>query len=167
MLISPETLRALQEGSKEIILDPTQFTRIERAGKIHYRYNPPEIPESRAAAPPQKLPFQITATPALLRAEPGILAGGSIGATEQASPAEGDWYLEAKCVINTTTGAITSRAVAWVTEPTENTATDFHSTIGQVAISGGEIEDVNQYSYGPLHAFRFGAISEKWALQIY
>lgn len=113
-----------------------------------------------------KLPFQITASSVLLRAEPGILAGSSIGETELELPADGEWYLEAKCVIDTTTGSITSSNVAWVATPTTNSETDFYSIIGEVIIDGVIIETY-QYMYGPLLAFRFGAITSKWALQLY
>jgi hypothetical protein len=49
-LLSPATVALIHElaARAQIELDPTQFTRIERGGKIHYRYNASETPASRA-----------------------------------------------------------------------------------------------------------------------
>lgn len=115
------------------------------------------------------LPFQITATAAKLRAEPGVLDGVPMEATEVSSPADGVWYCQAKIVINATTGDVSSRTVGWSQTWQENTTTDFYGDIGEIEYIAGapDMELFIQYNYGPLLKTLYGAVSEKWALVIY
>ncbi len=47
LLITPQTLAALQAGGGQVLLDPTQFESITRHGKTYYRLrNTPDIPQS-------------------------------------------------------------------------------------------------------------------------
>lgn len=130
-------------------------------------------PDGVAAVADTLLPFQITATPTLLRAEPGVLAGSAIAAVQEADPPiDTTWYAEASVTIDNTTGAITDRSVDWVSGfGSTDTATKFHLIIGTVekytGMGGETVIDITQYTYGPILEQRSGAIDAKWKLTLF
>jgi hypothetical protein len=111
-------------------------------------------------------PFQISATTALLKSAPGSLGYYGIDAQEEENPADGEWYLVAKVVINSTTGNITSSTVEWLTSFPEDTTTDYHLQIAYVQILDGVIEYALQFTFGPLIVVVGGGVDSKWMVRI-
>ena len=114
-------------------------------------------------------PFQVSATPALLKSAPGLLGSVSIASQEKATPADGIHYLLAKVIINSTTGAITSSTVEWVTTVPVDTATNYHRTIAQVTLSGGVVSgppQTAQFTYGPISVVVGGGFNTVWAARL-
>jgi hypothetical protein len=116
-------------------------------------------------------PFQVSATPALLKSAPGLLGSVSIDSIEEVDPGDGVWYLFAKVIINSTTGAITSSTVEWIltTVPTDTT-TNYHLTIAKVKILDGIVStdpaDTAQYTYGPISVVVGGGQNSKYAVRL-
>jgi hypothetical protein len=116
------------------------------------------------------LPFQISATPALLRAEPGIVGTTSIPPREVPNPADGTWHFYAKVVINAATGAKVSENALWGDTLPADTATDYHREIASVQIADGEILGpplTLQYTYGPIWVVVGGGFDSVWTVRIY
>ena len=83
-------------------------------------------------------PFEVSANGALLKSKPGLLGSVSIDSIEEVDPEDGVWYLFAKVIINSTTGAITSSTVEWIkTTVPADTTTNYHLTIAKVTILDG------------------------------
>jgi hypothetical protein len=114
------------------------------------------------------LPFTITVGATLI-ASPGVLAGELQAETVETTPADGTWYLEAKVVINATTGAFTSTAMDWVATPHTNTSTDRYVVIGSVDVVSGVPDPltISQGNYGPLIAVAHGGVSNAWEVSIF
>lgn len=112
------------------------------------------------------LPFQITATPDLLSAAPGVVGYDEITdplMLEEASPADGTWFFVAKVVIDTGIGDIDTSETFWVSGSVPaNTATDFHKPLGYVTKVAGEIVDAVQYTYGPIVVVVGGGATDVW-----
>ena len=111
-------------------------------------------------------PFQITATPALLKSAAGLLGNVSIASQEKENPADGVHYLLAKVVINSTTGAITSSTVEWVTTIPSDTTTNYHRTIAQVFLSSGSVSSAYQFTFGPISVVVGGGFNSVWAARL-
>jgi len=110
-------------------------------------------------------PFQVTASPTLLKSAPGLLGGTSIASQEEIDPADDTWYLVGKVVISSTTGVISSKTVLWTTTSPVDTTTDFHIIIAEVTILLDEI-DVFQYTFGPISVVVGGGSENVWAVRI-
>jgi hypothetical protein len=120
-----------------------------------------------AAAP--KLPFQVSATPALLRAEPGIVGTTAIEDQEIENPADGTWNFYAKVVIDDETGEIISEAAVWGTTFPANTSTDYHREIASVEVLDGEILGppfTLQFTYGPIAVVVGGGFDSIWTVRM-
>ena len=111
-------------------------------------------------------PFQVSATPALLKSAPGLLGSVSIASQEKANPANGTHYLLAKVIINSTTGAITSSTVEWVTTIPSDTTTNYHLTIAQVLLSSGLVSSAYQFTFGPISVVIGGGFNSVWAARL-
>lgn len=116
------------------------------------------------------LPFQVSASPVLLQAAPGVI--GSTTVSDDAdlkvsNPANGNHYLLSKVVINATTGAITSEEVYWATSVPANTTTDFYGSLAFVEITAGEITQAEQYNYGPIYVIVGGGATDIWTVVTY
>jgi len=111
-------------------------------------------------------PFQVTATPALLKSAPGLLGSASIASQEKANPANGVHYLLAKVIINSTTGAITSSTVEWVTTVPTNTTTNYHLVIAEILISSGSVAYAYQFTFGPISVVIGGGFNSVWAARL-
>ena len=111
-------------------------------------------------------PFQITATPTLLKSAAGLLGNVSIEPQEKENPADGIHYLLAKVVINSTTGAITSSTVEWVTTIPSDTTTNYHRTIAQVLLSSGSVSSAYQFTFGPISVVVGGGFDSVWAARL-
>ena len=115
-------------------------------------------------------PFEISASGELLKSAPGLLGSVSIASQEKANPADGVHYLLAKVIINSTTGAITSRTVEWVTTVPADTTTNYHLTIAKVTITDGVVStdpaDTAQYTYGPISVVVGGGQNSKYAVRL-
>jgi|LakMenE18May11ns_1017448.scaffolds.fasta_scaffold9828253_2 hypothetical protein len=116
-------------------------------------------------------PFQVSATPDLLKSTPGLLGLVSIASIEEEDPADGVWYLFAKVIIDSTTGAITSSTVEWIlTTVPEDTTTNYHLTIARVTISDGAVSldpaETAQYTYGPISVVVGGGQDSKYAVRL-
>ena len=121
----------------------------------------------KGGSPPY--PFQVSATPVLLKSAPGLLGSVAIDAQEKENPADGTHYLLAKVIINSTTGAITSSTVEWVTTVPVDTATNYHRTIAQVTLSGGVVSgppQTAQFTYGPISVVVGGGFNTVWAARL-
>ena len=115
-------------------------------------------------------PFEVTrATPDLLKSAPGLLGNVSIASQEKENPADGTHYLLAKVIINSTTGAITSSTVEWVTTVPADTTTNYHRTIAQVTLSGGVVlgpPNTAQLTFGPISGVVGGGAATVWAARL-
>jgi len=115
-------------------------------------------------------PFQVSATPDLLKSAPGLLGSVSIASQEKENPADGFHYLLAKVIINSTTGAITSSTVEWVTTIPSDTTTNYHRTIAKVKILDGAVSldpaETAQYTYGPISVVVGGGFNSVWAVRL-
>ena len=111
-------------------------------------------------------PFQVSATPALLKSAPGLLGSVSIASQEKENPADGTHYLLAKVIINSTTGAITSSTVEWVTTIPSDTTTKYHRTIAQVFLSSGSVSSAYQFTFGPISVVVGGGFDSVWAARL-
>jgi hypothetical protein len=115
-------------------------------------------------------PFQVSATPTLLKSEAGLLGSVSIASQEKENPANGTHYLLAKVIINSTTGAITSSTVEWVTTIPSDTTTNYHRTIAKVTLSGGVVSldpaETAQYTYGPISVVVGGGQNSRYAVRL-
>ena len=114
-------------------------------------------------------PFQVSATPALLKSAPGLLGSVSIASQEKENPADGVHYLLAKVIINSTTGTITSSTVEWVTTVPTDTTTNYHRTIALVTLSGGVVlgpPNTAQYTFGPISVVVGGGAATVWAARL-
>lgn len=111
-------------------------------------------------------PFQVSATPALLKSAPGLLGSVSIASQEKENPADGTHYLLAKVIINSTTGAITSSTVEWVTTIPSDTTTNYHRTIAQVFLSSGLVSSAYQFTFGPISVVIGGGFNSVWAARL-
>lgn len=82
--------------------------------------------------------------------------------------ADATWYLQAKVVIDASTGEITSGEVDWVDTEGTDTATDYFQTIGSVDITDGapNPETVQQFNYGPLFLYVYGDVLNVWTVSI-
>ena len=116
-------------------------------------------------------PFEVSASGGLLKSTPGLLGLVSIASIEEEEPEDGVWYLFAKVIINSTTGAITSSTVEWVlTTVPADTTTDYHLTIAKVKILDGVVSldpaDSAQYTYGPISVVVGGGFNSVWAARL-
>lgn len=114
-------------------------------------------------------PFQISASPTLLKSAPGLLGAVSISSQEKINPADGAHYLLAKVVINSTTGVITSSTVEWVTTEPADTTTDYHRTIAVVTLAGGLVSgppNTAQFTFGPISVVVGGGSSTVFAARL-
>ena len=116
-------------------------------------------------------PFEVSANGALLKSKPGLLGSVSIDSIEEVEPVDGVWYLFAKVIINSTTGAITSSTVEWIlTTVPANTTTNYHLTIAKVTILDGIVStdpaDTAQYTYGPISVVVGGGFNSVWAVRL-
>ena len=111
-------------------------------------------------------PFQVSATTALLKSAPGLLGSVSIASQEKENPADGTHYLLAKVIINSTTGAITSSTVEWVTTIPSDTTTNYHRTIAQVFLSSGSVSSAYQFTFGPISVVVGGGFDSVWAARL-
>jgi len=111
-------------------------------------------------------PFQVSATPDLLKSAPGLLGSVSIASQEKENPANGTHYLLAKVIINSTTGAITSSTVEWVTTIPSDTTTNYHLTIAQVLLSSGLVSSACQFTFGPISVVIGGGFNSVWAARL-
>jgi len=111
-------------------------------------------------------PFQVSATPTLLKSAPGLLGSVSIASQEKENPADGTHYLLAKVIINSTTGAITSSTVEWVTTIPSDTTTNYHRTIAQVLLSSGLVSSAYQFTFGPISVVIGGGFNSVWAARL-
>ena len=111
-------------------------------------------------------PFQVSATAALLKSAPGLLGSVSILSQEKENPADGTHYLLAKVIINSTTGAITSSTVEWVTTIPSDTTTNYHRTIAQVFLSSGSVSSAYQFTFGPISVVVGGGFDSVWAARL-
>lgn len=146
----------------------TDFDTIERGGNLWVRLKPQTI-TSQSSGGSSIFPFQISATATAITAAAGTLEGYSIAAITQNAPANGDWYLQAKIIINATTGNVTSRAVEWVQTTGTPSATNYYSTIGKITVTATvpDAATIEQYNYGPLLTLRYGGVTDKWTLIIF
>ena len=111
-------------------------------------------------------PFQISASPALLKSALGLLGGVEIASQEEENPADGTWYLAAKVVINDTTVAITSSTGECTTTDTSETTTDYYLIIAEVGILDGVIEYAIQYTFGPISVIIGGGYASVWMARL-
>jgi hypothetical protein len=111
-------------------------------------------------------PFQVSASPTLLKSEAGLLGSVAILPQEKANPADGIHYLLAKVIINSTTGAITSSTVEWVTTIPSDTTTNYHRTIAQVFLSSGLVSSAYQFTFGPISVVIGGGFNSVWAARL-
>jgi len=116
-------------------------------------------------------PFQVSATPALLKSAPGLLGLVSIDSIEEVDPVDGVWYLFAKVIINSTTGVITSSTVEWIlTTVPADTTTNYHLTIAKVKILDGTVSldpaESAQYTYGPISVVVGGGQNSRYAVRL-
>jgi hypothetical protein len=111
-------------------------------------------------------PFQVSATTALLKSAPGLLGGVSIASQEKENPANGFHYLLAKVIIDSTTGAITSSTVEWVTTIPTDTTTNYHRTIAEVFLSSGSVSFAYQFTFGPISVVVGGGFNSIWAARL-
>ena len=113
-------------------------------------------------------PFQVSASGALLKSAAGLLGIVGIASQEKENPADGVHYLLAKVIINSTTGAITSSTVEWVTTVPEDTATNYHLVIAEIELVGGIVDPTTsgQYTYGPISVVVGGGFTSKWAVRM-
>lgn len=114
-----------------------------------------------------RLPFAIYVDDGDIVAAPGVLAGSAIAATTEASPADGTWYLQAKVTINTSTAAITARAVEWNSTEQSTASPNFYRTIGTVVVSGGTPGSIIQNDWGPIVALPYGAAGDIWQVELF
>jgi len=116
------------------------------------------------------LPFQVSADVSLLKAAPGVIGSSNITAEalKESSPADGDWFLITKVVIDGTTGAVVSEEVYWNegTLPT-NTSTTYYTFIANVTIADGAITFAEQYNYGPIFVIVGGGATDVWTVYTY
>lgn len=113
------------------------------------------------------LPFEITVTGSELIAEYGVIGTTAIQQQKESSPSDGTWYLEAKVVIDATTGVVNQPSgvsVQWVSAETSDTATDYHYTLARVEVSSGNPDPgtIVQYNYGPILFQSAGGVDNKW-----
>ena len=116
-------------------------------------------------------PFEVSANGALLKSKPGLLGSVSIDSIEEVDPEDGVWYLFAKVIINSTTGAITSSTVEWIkTTVPADTTTNYHLTIAKVTILDGIVStdpaETAQYTYGPISVVIGGGRDSKWMARL-
>jgi hypothetical protein len=102
----------------------------------------------------------------LLKSAPGLLGSVSIASQEKENPADGTHYLLAKVIINSTTGAITSSTVEWVTTIPSDTTTNYHRTIAQVLLSSGLVSSAYQFTFGPISVVIGGGFNSVWAARL-
>lgn len=129
----------------------------------------PIEPNRKGGTTPQKLPFEI-----FVRGGNLVAAGGMVGFTNVAeivksSPSNGTWYLQAKVVIDNTTGSITSATAEWVSSEGTDTSTTFYYTVGEATVTGGAIDQntIVNYTYAPILVLITGAIDDKWMALLY
>lgn len=128
-----------------------------------------EINTGSSSVSSPKLPFHISATPALLKAEPGVVGSTSISAKEVVTPADGSWYFYAKVVINATTGGVVSEDAVWGNTIPADTSTDYHREIGSVEVLLGEVVGPPmslQFTYGPIAVVVGGGFSSVWTVRM-
>lgn len=133
-----------------------------------------KFPAAGAAQPPltapssqDSLPFEVSVTSDTITVAPGVIDIDSHAEESLSSPANGTYYIEAKVVINATTGAITSTDILISSSESANTSTDFFSTLATVVVSGGEPEAPTQTNYGPILALPYGDTGDVWAVLIF
>lgn len=116
-----------------------------------------------------RFPFEISARTASIVAEAGTMSFTTIDSQIEEAPADGIWYLEAKCVIDATTGNIDSNEVYWTQTEGADTTTDHFITVGQIEVidTVPDSTTIVQYNYGPLYVAALGGISAKWDVSIY
>ena len=130
----------------------------------------------RAAKPLQKrrpdptrkrLPFEIRCTDTDIYAMAGSINGIEHEKEIVEDPANGVWEFLAKVVIDSETGEIIETDVVCVPEETvDNTETDFYGLIGTITVVDGvpQRESIFQVNYGPIIAYPFGAVTERWTV---
>jgi hypothetical protein len=111
-------------------------------------------------------PFQVTASGALLKSAEGILGYEYIDSQEKENPADGDWFLVANVTINGTYGDISSATVEWRTTAPSSTETSSYLVIARVVITGGEVDYIDQYTYGPIAVIIGGGYESTWSVYI-
>lgn len=167
LLVSPETYEELRRvANAELIPDTADFQVQTRNGKKTLRLREKPAPSASAVL---TLPFAISVTATQLRAEPGVMGSEDIAETIENTPASGQWYLEAKIVIDPDDGLISASTVDWVSAPNTNTSTDYHSIIGEVTVTSGvpDATTIVQYTYGPLLVVKNGEVDSAWGVIIY
>jgi hypothetical protein len=122
------------------------------------------VAKGKGGSPPY--PFQVSATPDLLKSAPGLLGSVAIDAQEKENPADGTHYLLAKVIIDSTTGAITTSTVEWVTTIPSDTTTNYHRTIAQVFLSSGSVSSAYQFTFGPISVVVGGGFNSVWAARL-
>jgi hypothetical protein len=111
-------------------------------------------------------PFQVSATPALLKSAPGLLGSVAIDAQEKENPANGFHYLRAKVTIDSTTGDITNSTVEWVTTLPTDSTTNYYRTIAEVFLSSGSVVYAYQFTFGPISVVVGGGFNSVWAARL-
>ena len=168
-ILTEETAKKVHELIKvpPYVFDARDF-RVKERGKerVVTAVGKPSTPTTSGAG--AVLPFTISVGASLI-ASPGVLAGVLKAETVELTPANGTWYLQAKVVINATTGAFTSTAMDWVSTPSTNTSTDRYVVIGSVDVVSGVPDPltISQGNYGPLIAVAHGGVSDAWEVSIF
>lgn len=126
------------------------------------RYDVPPTPKQRSFLPP----FAVYTRGTTLVAAPGVINSTTIAEKTQTSPADGDWFYEAVIQYNTTTGAVTSISTAWVTTETTSSDGEYAESIGVITVASGSPAIPFNYTYGPLTAFFYGGLTNKWEVTL-
>jgi hypothetical protein len=129
----------------------------------------PIEPNRKGGTSPQRLPFEIYARGSNLVAAGGMVGFTNVDELVKSSPSNGTWYLQAKVIIDNTTGNITSATVEWVSSEGVNTATTFYYTVGDATVTGGVIDQstIVNYTYAPILVLITGALDDKWMALLY
>ena len=144
----------------------------EPAGSMFNGTMPNRIPielNRRAGSVVQKLPFEIFIRGEDLVATSGLVGSTNVAEVVKAAPANGTWYFQAKVIINSTTGVVTSSTAEWASAEGTDTSTTFYYTIGSADVVSGSIDPLSltNFTYGPIVVLLFGGVSNKWTVQLF
>jgi len=112
----------------------------------------------------QRIQFEAWIDGLDLVAHEGTIHLDTISTQREVAAADGDWYLEAKLVIDDTTGEITSGDVYWTQTTGTQTTTDYFALVAFVTVTAGVPDPLTfqQFAYGPLIAIVGGGLDTKW-----
>jgi hypothetical protein len=103
-------------------------------------------------------------------ARDGSLDMEPITDVKEFSPSSGEWWLQAKIEINTTTGQTVSRTVEFVTTLGAPTPAITYLTLGKVTVGGDgtpQESSIQQFNYGPILSVKCGGVTTRWNVILY